>query len=78
MRIRWKEDIINFEFVSTILSVTDKQIKYEMEHLLKKLKTRDQELFSSLSGKIKIDAHPLFKIINGEIEEWEVVEKRFN
>jgi hypothetical protein len=42
-----------------------------MEHLLKKLETRDPERFHKLSRKVIIDAHPLFRIIAGEIEPWE-------
>jgi hypothetical protein len=61
----------NLDFMPTKLTVTDKQIKFEMKHLLKKLKTRDPERFHKLSRKIKIDAHPLFRIIDGEIEPWE-------
>jgi hypothetical protein len=55
----------------TRLTVTDKQIKFEMKHLLRKLKTRDPEKFQKLSWKRKINAHPLFRIIDGEIEPWE-------
>jgi len=62
---------VNLDFMPTKLTVTDKQIKFEMKHLLKKLKTRDPERFHKLSRKIKIDAHPLFRIIDGEIEPWE-------
>jgi hypothetical protein len=45
-----------------------------MKHLLKKLEARDPERFHRLSRKIKIDAHPLFRIIDGEIEEWEIID----
>jgi hypothetical protein len=65
---------INPDFVPSRLTVTDKQIKFEMKHLLKKLETRDPERFHKLSYKIKIDAHPLFRIIDGEIEEWEIID----
>jgi hypothetical protein len=62
---------INPNFMPTRLTVTDKQIKFEKNHLLKKLETRDPERFHKLSHKIKIDPHPLFRIIDGEIEPWE-------
>jgi hypothetical protein len=45
-----------------------------MKHLLKKLETRDPEKFAELSEILKIEAHPLFKIIDGEIEEWEKID----
>jgi Pyrimidine dimer DNA glycosylase len=62
---------INSDFNATQLTVTDKQMKFEMEHLLKKLEKRDPDRFHKLSRKAKIEAHPLFKIIEGEIEYWE-------
>jgi len=63
---------INWNFKPNTLTVTDKQLKYEMNHLLKKLKTRDPELYLSFSGETRIEPHPLFTIIKGEIETWEI------
>jgi len=65
---------VNPDFMPTKLTVTDKQIKFEMKHLLKKLEARDPEQFHKLSLKIEIDANPLFRIIDGEIEEWEIID----
>jgi hypothetical protein len=65
---------VNPAFIATQLTVTDKQMKFEMEHLLKKLEARDPELFHELSLKIKIEANPLFRIVYGEIEEWEIID----
>jgi hypothetical protein len=62
---------VNPDFVPTRLPVTDKQIKFELKHLLSKLETRDPEQFQKLSRKRKIIVHPLFRIIDGEIEPWE-------
>ncbi len=64
---------INPYLIPIKLTVTDKQLKFEMNHLLKKLEKRDPELFHKLSHLEKIDAHPLFNIIDGEIEEWEII-----
>jgi hypothetical protein len=55
------------------LTVTRTQIEYETKHLLKKLKTRDIERYHRLLKETNIEPHPLFKIIDGEIEEWEKV-----
>ncbi len=55
------------------LTVTRRQIEYETQHLLKKLKTRDIERYLRLLKETNIEPHPLFKIIEGEIEEWEIV-----
>ena len=55
------------------LSVTDGQMKYEMEHLLKKLKTRDPVLFKKIKSIKEFIPHPMFTITKGEIEDWEVI-----
>jgi hypothetical protein len=58
---------------STTLTVTMGQIEYETQHLLKKLKIRDSDRYYRLLNEPIIEAHPLFKIINGDKEEWEIV-----
>lgn len=55
------------------LTVTSRQIEFEMQHLLKKLKSRDTERYYSLLKETKIEAHPIFNTIDGAIEEWEIV-----
>lgn len=64
---------INWDFNTSKLTVTQGQIKYEREHLLKKLESRDPERFH-INSKIKSYAlHPLFEVIPGEIEDWEII-----
>ncbi len=63
----------NTNFNPRILTVSKEQIKYEMQHLLKKLKNRDLQKYNALNNQNTIESHPLFKIIEGEIEEWEIV-----
>lgn len=65
---------INWNFSSTIISVTTGQIEYERSHLLKKLKTRDISRFKELSKQKEFVPHPMFKVIKGEIEKWEIVQ----
>jgi hypothetical protein len=67
----FNKNLINPDFMPTRLTVTEKQIKFEMNHLIMKLETRDPERFHKLSSERKIDANPLFRIIDGEIEPWE-------
>ena len=55
------------------LIVTQGQIEYEIQHLLKKLKTRYFEKYNELINQKNIEPHPLFKIVEGEIEDWEIV-----
>jgi len=69
---------IDWEFGSKSMpmTVTKGQLAYEMQHLKNKLKTRDPERFYNLTDVISIDAHPLFKIIEGGIEEWEIIQSQ--
>ncbi len=62
---------IQWSFTPVELAVTKGQIKYETVHLQKKLKLRDESRYNDLISQTEIIAHPLFKIIEGEIEEWE-------
>ena len=55
------------------LTVTDKQMQYELKHLLSKLKTRNKSEYVSLSSQSDIVPHPLFTMIHGDIENWEIV-----
>ena len=53
------------------LNETRGQLLYEWRHLKRKLKKRDPKRLGDLSS-IKIPAaHPLFRIVPGEVREWE-------
>ena len=54
------------------MNVTLGQMKYEFEHLKKKLAIRDEQKLKELLLVKEMEAHPLFKIIPGEIEDWEI------
>jgi hypothetical protein len=47
------------------------QLLYEWQHLKEKLKVRDPARYHSLLKIEKPEPHPLFNIIQGEIEPWE-------
>jgi hypothetical protein len=55
------------------ITVTSGQVKYELDHLRKKLKERDPLKFKEIEKIRKFDVHPLFSIVKGGVEEWEVV-----
>jgi Pyrimidine dimer DNA glycosylase len=55
------------------LTVTTGQIEYESKHLLNKLRNRDTECYSRILKVTNFEPHPLFKIVNGDIEKWEKV-----
>lgn len=59
-----------------LMNVTIEQIKYEWIHYINKLcsqKNRDLELGKRLNLIPVPDPHPLFEIIDGEIEQWEKI-----
>lgn len=61
---------INWNFEAVIINVTNAQLEYEKEHLLRKLKVRDKEHFKKIVGQ-KVFPHPIFRIVGGSIEMWE-------
>ena len=60
-------------FKSSRLAVTNGQMDFEVNHLLRKLKIRDRKKFKELREVDVIKPHPLFKIKEGAIESWEIV-----
>jgi hypothetical protein len=64
---------IDQKFHKTKLTVTKGQLDFEIDHLLKKLKTRDPEKFRELCCKKKFEQHPLFEVVDGGVEDWEKI-----
>lgn len=54
------------------IKVTKGQVEFEMMHLKKKLKERDPEKLKEIC-KLELSTHPLFEVIEGEIESWEKI-----
>lgn len=53
--------------------VTRGQINYEWSHLVAKVKGRDPVWAAHLGSVVRPLAHPIFRIVPGEIETWERV-----
>ena len=53
------------------IAETEGQLMYEWTHLLAKLKQRSPERYARLESIVVPDPHPLFKIIPGEVQDWE-------
>jgi len=64
---------VNWNTRPVSIPVTKGQLKYEVTHLLKKLKIRDPKKYKELKGQLLFDPHPLFKIIDGPVEDWEII-----
>nr|MDA3929795.1 hypothetical protein [Prolixibacteraceae bacterium] len=72
-RRRYNFDKSKFERVLNIeqIDVTSGQLNFEKKHLLTKLKIRDLKKYDEFAGVSDIEIHPLFHLIDGEIESWE-------
>lgn len=55
------------------IPVTSGQISYEQKHLLAKMNVRDRLFYSSFVKVAQPDVHPIFTVVKGEVETWEVV-----
>jgi hypothetical protein len=53
--------------------VTEGQLRYEFEHLKQKLLVRDPKKIEEIKVVQLPEPHPLFEMINGNIESWEKV-----
>lgn len=56
-----------------VIEVTSGQMDYERGHLLEKLFERDLTKFELVTQIPTLEAHPLFKVVDGEISPWEKV-----
>lgn len=56
-----------------LLTVSSGQIKYEFQHLEQKLQIRDPERLKTFPAEKDIVPNPLFFIIDGKRESWEIV-----
>lgn len=55
------------------LKVTRGQLKYEWEHLNKKLRKRSPKWRRQVSGSKFLKPHPLFRTVRGKVAGWEIV-----
>jgi len=55
----------------SLLTVTIGQLHFEKQHLIDKLKARDQKWLETLNQQSNWGAHALFQVISGKIENWE-------
>ena len=70
---KFNPDKISKTFRKVKLNVTSGQMEYESAHLLKKLKVRDPERYKELKSCKHFEPHPMFRVVKGEIEDWEIV-----
>ena len=54
------------------LPVTCGQLAFELEHLARKLRSRDREALSKMLLRRPLP-HPMMRVVRGRIEPWEIV-----
>ena len=64
---------INWSFRKSSLPVTKGQLNFEVKHLLSKLEKRDHDKYRELKPYPVFDSHPVFEVVEGEVEAWEIV-----
>lgn len=71
---KFSEDKIgNLKILNKKIKVNSGQVDYEFSHLLKKLKARDIKRYREVRGIKKAEVNNLFKVVEGDIEDWEKV-----
>lgn len=68
-----REKIENLKILNKKIKVSSGQVDYEFSHLLKKLKARDIKRYREVRGIKKAEVNNLFKVVEGDIEDWEKV-----
>lgn len=70
---KFNRNKINQGFNKTTMTVTRGQLDYEAKHLMGKLLTRNPEKYLELKATDSFETHPIFKIIDGDVEDWEIL-----
>ncbi len=70
---KFDESKFSHQLIDKKLPVTYGQLKYELEHLRKKLERRDPEKFHELEAIDYPDPNQIFYVVPGSIEEWEKI-----
>jgi len=55
------------------IPVSRGQMEYELMHLRNKLKLRDPEAWQRINLVKEPEPHPLFEVVEGDVEAWEVI-----
>ena len=63
---------IGLSLEAKYIPVTTGQILYEQNHLLGKLRVRDLAKYHTLNETLELTLHPLFNLIEGDVEDWEI------
>lgn len=67
----FNEDKFESSYTNPKIKVTNGQIDFERKHLLSKLKLRDKIRYDEIENITKLELHPIFTMVEGDIEYWE-------
>ena len=56
-----------------VIYINSGQLEYEFAHLMGKLRTRAPDQYRRLSKVRSADPHPMFDVVRGDVESWEVI-----
>jgi len=68
-----KSKIIRANIHVQKIAVNKGQLIYELNHLKNKLKKRDIQKLYSIQNITIPETHPLFNMVDGDIENWEII-----
>jgi hypothetical protein len=68
----FNKEKVDWNFKKIKITVTNGQMEYEISHLKMKLKLRDIKKYKQLLVQSHYEMHPMFRLVEGEIEEWEI------
>lgn len=64
---------IDWTFRKTKIPVTEGQMSYERDHLLKKLSVREQARYEHFLSLKDFESHHIFYVVKGDIASWEIL-----
>ncbi len=69
---RFNKEKLDWNFSALVITVTKGQVDYEVEHLKKKLQQREPMKWNEFLSCKNFEVHPLFTIVEGPVEDWEI------
>lgn len=72
---RSRIDVVPAALAVPLVPVTDGQLAYEWAHLLAKVGARNPHLLGELTLVTSPQPHPLFMVVPGDVEDWEVTSR---
>jgi Pyrimidine dimer DNA glycosylase len=70
---KFSEEKIGASDINAEIACARGQLLYEWNHLKEKLRSRDARKYREIAPIEEPEAHPMFKIIEGDVESWEVM-----